>query len=153
MACDGSNINPVALKLLQLKLPDGSYLIPTPQTILSSGVNAGLGLSAFSLKSTYDENQSLANLSYVLSKKHTLTGRLYYATAHTDRAFGSSFLRAPETPPTPGFPVILDDTNYIASLQLSSVLTPNIANEARMTFTDNRSDPTSPACPQPLLSA
>ena len=147
VACNGSNINPVALKLLQLKLPDGSYLIPTPQTILASGVNAGLGLSAFSLKSTYDENQSMANLSYALSKKHTLTGRLYYATAHTDRAFGSSFLRAPETPPTPGFPVILVDTNLITSAQLSSVLTPNIANEARMTFTVNRSDPTLPGLP------
>lgn len=147
VACDGSNINPVALKILQSKLPDGSYLIPTPQTILSSGANAGLGLSAFSLKSTYDENQSLANLSYVISKKHTLTGRLYYATAPTDRAFGSSFLRAPETPPTPGFPVIEDDTNLIASAQLSSVLTPNISNEARMTFTVNRSDPILPGLP------
>ncbi|OLC99037.1 MAG: hypothetical protein AUH86_03340 [Acidobacteria bacterium 13_1_40CM_4_58_4] len=147
VACDGHNINPVALKILQLKLPDGSYLIPTPQTILSSGVNAGLGLSAFSLKSSYDENQYLANLSYVISKNHTLTGRLYYATAHLYRAFGSFFLRAPETPPTPGFPVIQDDTNLITSAQLSSVLTPNIANEARMTFTVNRSDPTLPGLP------
>ena len=147
VACDGSNINPVALKLLQLKLPDGSYVIPTPQTILSSGANAGLGLSAFSLKSTYDENQSLANLSYFISKKHTLTGRLYYATARMDRAFGSNFLRSPETPPTPGFPVIQDDTNLISSAQLNSVLTPNIANEARMTFTVNRSDPTLPGLP------
>jgi hypothetical protein len=138
VACDGSNINPVALKLLQLKLADGSYLIPTPQTILSSGV----GLSSYSFLSTYDENQSLANISYVISQKHTLTGRLYYAKANTHRAFGSNFLRPPETPPTPGFPVMLDDTNYIASLQFSSVLTANIANEARMTFTDNRSDPT-----------
>src|SRR5438876_2452718 len=40
VACDGSNINPVALKLLQLKQADG-YLLPTPQTILSSGVNEG----------------------------------------------------------------------------------------------------------------
>jgi Carboxypeptidase regulatory-like domain len=150
VACDGSNINPVALKILQLKLPDGSYLIPTPQTILSSGVDAGLGLSAFSLKSTYDENQSLANLSYIISKKHTLTGRLYYATAHNNRAFASSFLRAPDTPPTPGFPVIQDDINVITSAQLSSVLTPNIANEARMTFTVNRADPTLPGLPSAI---
>ena len=142
VACDGSNINPVALNMLQLKLADGSYLIPTPQTILSSGVNAGLGFSSYSLVSTYGENQYLAHITYVISKKHTLSGRLYYAKANTHRAFGSNFLRPPETPPTPGFPVILDDTNYITGLQLSSVLTTNIANEARMTFTDNRSDPT-----------
>src|SRR5258706_4736520 len=142
VACDGSNINPVALKLLQLKLADGSYLFPTPQTIFSSGVNAGLGFSSYSLVSTYGENQYLAHITYVISRKHTLSGRLYYATAKTQRAFGSNFLRIPETPPTPGFPVILDETNYITSMQLSSVLTTNIANEARMTFTDNRSDPT-----------
>jgi len=29
---DGSNINPVALTLLNFKLPDGGFLIPTPQT-------------------------------------------------------------------------------------------------------------------------
>jgi len=142
VACDGSNINPVALKLLQLKLADGSYLFPTPQSILSSGANAGLGFSSYSLVSRYGENQYLAHVTYVISKKQTLSGRLYYATANTQRAFGTSFLRLLETPPTPGFPVTLDDTNYITSMQLSSVLTTNIANEARMTFTDNRSDPT-----------
>lgn len=142
VACDGSNINPVALNLLQLKLPDGSYLIPTPQRIWTSGASAGLGLSSYSFPSTYGENQGLLNISYLVSKNNTLTGRFYDAKGRTDRAFGSSFLRPPETPPTPGFPVILDDTNYVASLQLTSVLTPKIANEARMTFTETYSDPT-----------
>ena len=144
VACDGSNINPVALKLLQLKLADGSYLIPTPQTILSSGVNAGLGFSSFSIPSTYDEEQGLFNIAYLISRKHALTGRVYHATADTKRAYSSDFLRSPETPPTPGFPVTTHDTNYITSNQLSSVLTPNLANEARMTFTDNLSEPAVP---------
>src|SRR5262249_20303003 len=30
---DGSNINPAALALLNLELPDGTFLIPTPQTV------------------------------------------------------------------------------------------------------------------------
>jgi hypothetical protein len=30
---DGSNINPVALAFLNFRLPDGSFLIPTPQTV------------------------------------------------------------------------------------------------------------------------
>ena len=29
VACDGSNINPVVLNLMQAKNPDGSYVIPT----------------------------------------------------------------------------------------------------------------------------
>src|SRR5262249_35357995 len=36
IAADGSNINPVALNLLQFKLPNGQYLIPTPQVIIPS---------------------------------------------------------------------------------------------------------------------
>src|SRR5262245_14063990 len=108
VACDGSNINPVALKLLQLKQADGSYLIPTPQTILSGGVNAGLGFSTFSIPSTYDEDQGLANIAYVISRKHTLTGRFYDAKADTQRGYASDFLRSAETPPIPGFPVTQD---------------------------------------------
>ncbi len=65
-------INPVALRLLQLKNPDGSYYIPNPQTILTSGANAGLGFSSYSLPSTYKENQALVNADYLLSPKNTL---------------------------------------------------------------------------------
>src|SRR5262249_55315364 len=84
------------------------------------------------------------NIAYLVSRKHTLTGRLYQANADTQRAYSSDFLRSPETPPTPGFPITTHDTNYITSNQLSSVLTPNLANEARMTFTDSLSQPIAP---------
>ena len=147
VACDGSNINPIALRVLQLKQADGSYLIPTPQTILSSGVNAGLGLSTFSIPSTYDEHQGLFNISYAISNKHTLTGRFYSAKANTQRAYASDFLRSSETPPIPGFPVTQHDTNYITSTQLTSVLTPGLANEARITYTYNLTDPKVPGLP------
>src|SRR5437016_8701864 len=135
VACDGSNINPVALNLLQLKLPDGSYAIPTPQTILFSGANAGLGFSSYSLPSAYDENQYLLNVDYVISKKQTLSGRFYDAAANTVRSFGTNFFRSPETPNTPGFPENEYDKDYITSVKLTSVLTSNVANEARITCT------------------
>ena len=147
VACDGSNINPVALNLLQLKLPDGSYVIPTPQTILSGGTNAGLGLSSYSLPSTYDENQYLLNVDYVISKRHTLSGRFYDATANTLRAFGTDFFRSPETPNTPGFPEKVLSKDYITSLKLTSVLTSNVANEARITFTMADTVETGPGVP------
>jgi len=38
IARDGSNINPVALILLNARNPDGSFVIPSPQ-IAGSGVN------------------------------------------------------------------------------------------------------------------
>ncbi len=147
VACDGSNINPVALNLLQLKLPDGSYAFPIPQTILSTGANAGLGFSSYSLPSTYDENHYLVNVDYVISKKQTLSGRFYDAATNTLRSFGTNFFRSSETPNTPGFPEKQDDKDYITSVRLTSVLTSNIANEARMTFTRTTSDETGPGVP------
>ena len=33
MACDGSNINPVALAILNAKLPNGQFAVPSPQVI------------------------------------------------------------------------------------------------------------------------
>src|SRR5206468_4226522 len=39
VACNGSNINPIALRILQMKMPDGSYLIPTPQHTIATTSN------------------------------------------------------------------------------------------------------------------
>ena len=41
---DGSNINPVALTLLNFKLPDGTFLIPTPQTVRLEKASCAAGL-------------------------------------------------------------------------------------------------------------
>ena len=70
VACDGSNINPVALNVLNAKLANGSYYIPTPQTILPSG----LGFSSFTDPAHFTEDQYLVNTDYVISQKHTLPG-------------------------------------------------------------------------------
>ena len=69
IAADGSNINPVALTLLNAKLPDGSYLIPAPQVALDpTNVNTG-GFSSFSLPSTFREDQALVNLDWTPTPK------------------------------------------------------------------------------------
>lgn len=138
VACDGSNINPVALKILQASLPDGTFVIPTPQHIASgssSGFAYQLGQSSFSLPSTYRENHYLSNLDYLISKKHTLAGRFYYANSGTLRALGGSIFTSAATPNVPGFPQNSTGTDYMASAKLTSVLTSNLVNEARMTFT------------------
>jgi hypothetical protein len=129
-------INPVALQLLQAKRADGSYLIPVPQTILTSGANAGLGFSSYSLPSTYNENQFLLNADYILSPRHTLSERGYVATIDQFRTFGSpSGYPGTATLPGNGTPQALQARDYVASLNLTSSLTKNVVNEARMSFT------------------
>jgi hypothetical protein len=66
VACNGSNINPVAINLLQLKIPNGSYYIP------SSG-NGKYQQATFSIPVIYREHQALANMDYVINSKNTLS--------------------------------------------------------------------------------
>ena len=53
---DGSNINPVTLALLNLILPDGSFLIPTPQTVDPSRPFASQGFPSYRA-CHFDEDQ------------------------------------------------------------------------------------------------
>ncbi|MGH9466506.1 MAG: carboxypeptidase regulatory-like domain-containing protein [Terriglobales bacterium] len=117
VACDGSNINPIALKLLDYKLPGGQYFVPTPQSIEPSGA----GLSVFSLPSTYDEDQYMVNLDYALSSKQQISERLFWA-------------RAPElenftTGNVPGSGVTGNFKNTNLALKDSYVASANFLNE------------------------
>lgn len=129
-------INPVALRLLQLRNPDGSYYIPNPQTLFTSGPNAGLGFSSYSLPSTYNENQALLNTDYLLSPNNTLITRGYLATIDQYRTFGSP-QGYPGQPMVegPGTPQALEARDYVASVGLSSVMTKSLVNEARVSLT------------------
>ena len=129
-------INPVALRILQTQLPDGSYLLPIPQTILQSGSNAGMGFSSFSFPSYYNEDHLIANSDFVASPVNTLSWRGFFARIHQRRSLGAPG-GATVTPviPGPGSPQALHAEDAALALKLTSVLTPKIANEARFAYT------------------
>lgn len=134
-------INPVALQLLQMKAPDGSYLIPVPQTIVTTGSAAGLGFSSYSLPSTYRENQLLLNADYLVTPKSTLTGRMYLATIDQYRTFGSpSGYPGTATLPGQGTPQALQARDYVGSLGMTSAFAKNRVNEVRFSFTRSTQD-------------
>jgi hypothetical protein len=72
VACNGSNINPVALNLLELKNPNGSYYIPSSST----GVNQN---TTFSIPATYRNTRPLATSITCSTSKNTLSGRWFYS--------------------------------------------------------------------------
>jgi carboxypeptidase family protein len=123
---DGSNINPVALRLLQLRRPDGTYLIPTPQTVNPAAAFAVQGSSTFSTPSTFDENQYMMNVDYVQKSSSRFSGRFFTAGGSTEQAFPSGN--------TPGFPLGTDDRYVAASLAHSWVAGSRLFNEARFGF-------------------
>ena len=129
-------ISPVALSILQAKLPDGTYLIPVPQTILQSGSNAGMGFSSFSFPSMYNEDHLLANSDYVVSPLNTFSWRGFVARINQRRSLGAPG-GATVTPVIPGAgaPQALHAQDVALSGKLTSILTTRIVNEARFAYT------------------
>jgi len=76
---DGSNINSVALALLNFKLPDGSFVIPTPQTVDSNKPFVEQGFSVFSDPCHFSEDQFIANADYLLSASSKIAARFFLA--------------------------------------------------------------------------
>ena len=159
VASDGSNINPTALQIFQIKLPNGAYYIPTPPTsggVASPGVTCKpVGdLPGFNNPSVpgapynwvgeasctsvspaiYHERQGMGNWDYVISDKHTLSGRYFYSTAPSIQPFYQQGVNLPGTPENATF------TNHEAILKLTSVLTANFVNEARASYQRNLID-------------
>ncbi|HEY4356625.1 MAG TPA: TonB-dependent receptor [Acidobacteriaceae bacterium] len=64
---NGSNISPVALALLQYKLPNGKYLIPTPTLSNTTGVN-----TVISVPASYNEDEYTGSADYQISAKDHL---------------------------------------------------------------------------------
>ncbi len=121
VACNGSNINPVSLALLNARLPDKSFVIPSPQVILPSGS----GFSYFSIPAPFHEEQVSFNLDYALSAKNTLSGRYFYAYTPNVNEFTSS-----TQPPGAARADVQGNELYI--LRLTTLLTNNLVNEARV---------------------
>ncbi len=144
-----SPINPAALKLLQARAPDGTYLIPSPQTIITSGSNAGLGFSAYSMPSTYRENHWIANSDYVLNSRNTLSARLFTAAVDQLRTFGSPG-GYPGAPVVPGWGAsqALKAADVATSGKITTALSANVVNEATMAFTRTNTDAVAADLPQ-----
>jgi len=96
LACNGSNINPVALKLLNFKLPNGQFAVPSPKVLLP--VVAGqtpIGETIFSSPASYQEDQYTANLDQTVSQKDQLMARFFYSRAPTTEPFSSNAANLP----------------------------------------------------------
>ncbi|HXG92751.1 MAG TPA: carboxypeptidase regulatory-like domain-containing protein [Blastocatellia bacterium] len=129
VAADGSNISPQALALLNLKGPNGEYVIPSPQ-VVSAGVPFG-GFSAFSIPAKFDEDQFIANFDYQISSNSQLASRFFFANSEQVQ---------PIPPPNlggagiPGFPLLTDNRVRNYSLAHTHTFNPNLINQAQFGF-------------------
>jgi hypothetical protein len=124
VACDGSNINPVALNFLQLKLPTGAYYIP-------GSTNGSFQLVPFSIPARFTEHQAIANFDYVINSQHTLGGRFFTSQDPQTINFTNANGEIPGTPASYLY------ANINAALKLTSLLTSSLVNEGRLSFQRN----------------
>ncbi len=127
IAADGSNINPVALALLNIKLPSGNFLIPSAPAVTSHDNQGGpQGLASFSLPSIYNENQYIVNVDFLSSTKNTISEKFFYAKAPEIQQFTSS--NVPGSGTTDLF------KNWNGNIKDTYVATSTLINEASIAY-------------------
>ncbi len=122
IAADGSNINLVALRLLNIKLPNGQFAIPTPQTILPNG----LGQFSFSSPVKFREDQYTSNFDHAFSDHNQFAARFFYADTDQDSPYFRNNL--------PGYGLIQKNKNLLLVLSDTQTFGSNKINIARVGF-------------------
>ena len=125
LLCDGSNISPVALNILNLKLPDGSYFFPGSGT-------TGYARRDFSIPAEYKGDQFLGNVDYLINTRNTLSGRFFYTRDPQYVPMG--YTNLPGNPMTDFY----SNTNVVG--KLTSFLSNKFTNEARFSYQRNWGD-------------
>ena len=119
-----TSINPVALALLNVKLPNGQFVIPTPQ---ANGRYSGSAISP------YREEQFNANVDYRVSGRDWLAVKFFFANQPSTLA----------VPPgnganVPGFGRIRTQNNRLISIQEVHSFSSTVVNEARLGYNFTR---------------
>jgi Carboxypeptidase regulatory-like domain/TonB dependent receptor/TonB-dependent Receptor Plug Domain len=135
VACDGSNINPVALAILNAKFTNGQFIVPSPQTAIPNvGPDASdqfpEGQSTFTPPAHYREDQFSVDIDQVLNSKNTLAGRFFYSRAPTTSPFSGS-----GTANVPGWGTDELDQNTMLVLADTHVFNTHLVNIGRFGFT------------------
>jgi hypothetical protein len=120
VAPDGSNINPVALNLLNAKNPDGTFVIPSPQTS-GSGVNYTAVVPG-----SYNEDQFNTNVDVNLRSADQLSEKFFFSNSNQDVPFfGAS---------VPGFPALRTFQNRNLAISETHIFSSRAINQFRFGF-------------------
>lgn len=125
-----ASIHPVALALLNTRLPNNRFVIPTPQ---ADGRHSGSALSHF------QEDQFNGNAEFRINEKNWLTAKFFFANAPWTLAMFNG-------PNVPGFDDERQLNHRLISIQGIHAFNANDLNEARVgyNFVRNNSFPREP---------
>jgi hypothetical protein len=133
IAVDGSNISSQALALLNLKLPNGNYVIPTPQgSNPDTNDYSNAGVSSFSVPCPFSEDQFLVNVDYLQSAKNSLTGSFFFSNTSQTATLPTNGNIAGSA--VPGFPQNIDNRYRVVSLAHRYSISANLVNQATIGY-------------------
>ncbi|HEY7387929.1 MAG TPA: carboxypeptidase regulatory-like domain-containing protein [Bryobacteraceae bacterium] len=138
VACDGSDIGPVALAMLNLKV-NGQYYIPGNPT-------GQYGPVLFSSPDRYTEHQTVDNVDYVINSRNTFGARFFWTSSDTLEPIANNL---------PGTPITLRYNNIDSVLKLTTLVTNTFVNELHVSGQRNgqHGSDTTPATPQSIGQA
>jgi hypothetical protein len=113
-----ANVDSVALAMLNAKLPNGQYLIPSANPNFTPTLN--FPENVFLTQPAYFiTDQAVSDLDYLVTKKDTLALKYYYQHDPTTAPFGFSSVQ--------GFSQKLDAGSQVASITNTQSITPNFS--------------------------
>jgi hypothetical protein len=124
-----SQVDPVALALLQAKTPSGAYLIPTPINNAPSTAQ-GHNATAQGPPGTFTADQVNANVDYNFSSMDRFAVKYFYQRTPSSSEFSTSQVF--------GFGQKMDSGSQTASLANTTILTPNLTWEQHFGFIRER---------------
>jgi hypothetical protein len=109
-----ADISPTALKIMNLKLPNGQFFIPS-----ENNLNSDLGYNAltFGPKTTFKADQVSGNIDYNVNGRDRLSGKYYFQNDPTFAPFAISQVG--------NFPQELSAGSHLLSLQNTTTISPN----------------------------
>ncbi len=121
-------INPVAMNLLNAKLPNGQYLIPSPQiTNVATAETVGYDAVVQGPNSLAPVDQGIADVNLQLTGSDRLSAKFYIQDNPTSNPFGAvSYLL--------GFPQTLSAGSDVATISNNIILSPTLTWEQHIGF-------------------
>jgi hypothetical protein len=122
-----SQVDPVALAILQAKLPNGQFVVPSASTFNPNQI-AALGGNAEDVgaPSTFNADQVNGNVDYIFGTKDRIAAKYYFQNDPSTSPFAVSQVQ--------GFAQSLKAGSQVFSLDNTTVLTPNTTWEQRLGF-------------------
>lgn len=127
--CTASDMDPVAVNIMNQKASNGSFLVPNAETDpgqLATLQNLFADARVQGPAARFRADQVITNLDYNFSPKDRLAGKYYYQRDPNTNSFSNSSLL--------GFPTTMNAGSQVVALDNTTILSPNVSWEQRLGF-------------------